>query len=445
MGQEEKQGKREQRKKGEIEKHRRVGTNKGISSEQKLKQGVKAANLLTTTSLLLTITKVIIGLITNSVVLLMDALHNGADLLTSIASLVGLKIAQRKPNKRFPYGYYKAENIAAFLIALFIIYGAVEGIIEGIKRISESTSLLRMPLLALITAFISIIVSYYIANHTRKIGERINSQSLIANGKERLLDAVSSLIVLIAIIFSYYKINYVEGISTIIIALFVLKIGFETIWESTLSLMDYNPRESKEVEGFLKKKEKELGRKNIKIRFDGLKLRRAGPFLLGEVKVIIPEGINFKVLSERLNEIKEEVTKKFNLESLLIIPELERKRIVRVVIPLTNNELSEHFARASEFLIVRIDTKNKKVLEESKVNNKFLKKPVRAGLSVANDLIKRNIDYLITKEIGEISLHTLRDNSVIVLKASSKDVKKLISDFMNNKLLLFEKASRKKE
>ncbi len=406
----------------------------------KLKQGVNAARILTLSSLLLSILKLVVGLLTNSIILISDGIHSGSDLITALASLLGLKIAQKKKNERFPYGYYKAENLSAFLIALLIIYGAIRLIIEGIAQV-KNPSTISMPMLAMATALIAVITSFFVSKHTIKIGNKIKSQSLIANGKERMLDVISASLVFITIFLSYYfNLNYLNGITTIIISLFILKVGLETARESTLALMDYNPTKGEKIIKWLNQRgEKE------KIKFDNLKIRQAGPFLLAEVDAQI-SGTNIKKTYEIINELREETMKKFDLTSMEVFIKPTEKKTVTVVIPTNNNEnISEHFARAEKFKVFKVNTKTKKILEEDEIKNPYIKKAIRAGMSTAKFLMDKSIDYVLTKEIGEISLHILMDNSIIVLKTNRENVRETLEDFLNKKLKLIKKATRIKD
>ncbi len=404
----------------------------------KLKEGVKSANELTLSSLVLSILKLVVGLTTNSVVLISDALHSGSDLITALVSLIGLKIAQRKENERFPYGYYKAENLSALLVSVLITVGAIGLIREGVERLSEP-SLTKMPILAMATALTAVIVSYIISKRTIKVGEKINSQSLIANGKERLLDVISASLVFVSIALSSLGIKYIEGITTIIISLFILKVGIETGKESILALMDYNPKENKEILNYLNKKA------GGEIKFTNIKIRKAGPFLLGEVEAEAKENTNIKKAYEIIETAKRQAMKQFDITQLEVTIKPKTKKTIKIVIPTTNGKVSEHFARAQEFEIVKIDVKNRKILNKKRIKNPYFNKQVRAGLSAAKFLLNKKIDYIITKEIGEISLHTLSDNAVAVIKAENESIEKTIKDFLNERLKLIKHATKIKD
>ncbi|MHA1742740.1 MAG: cation diffusion facilitator family transporter, partial [Candidatus Heimdallarchaeota archaeon] len=211
----------------------------------RLKEGEKTAGIVTGITFLLALVKGLIGFLSGSVILMTDALHSAADSTTGFASWLGLKISQRKPNEKFPYGYYKAENLATLFISAFILYTAVELLLEGYTRLFTVSKLI-LPALALGTALISSAVSFFMAKYLKRTGEKINSQSLIATSQERMTDVLSSAIVFVAILLTFYKIPYVEGVLTIFISLLVLKIGLFTAKDSIFALMDISP--SKEIE-----------------------------------------------------------------------------------------------------------------------------------------------------------------------------------------------------
>ena len=92
--------------------------------------------------------KAVIGLLSGSLVLISDAIHSASDLVSIVTSWLGLKIAQKKANERFPYGFYKAENLGALIISFLILYAAWEMFTQAWVKMG-SFSLVKAPLLAL--------------------------------------------------------------------------------------------------------------------------------------------------------------------------------------------------------------------------------------------------------------------------------------------------------
>ena len=135
-----------------------------------LKKGQKAVEKAGLISFSLTVGKGIVGFLSGSVVLVADALHNLTDLTIDIASWFGLKIAQRKPDEKFPYGYYKVESLTTLFVSLFILYAACELLIEGYSRLFI-VSEIDVPFLAMLVALISSLVSISISKYLKNTGK----------------------------------------------------------------------------------------------------------------------------------------------------------------------------------------------------------------------------------------------------------------------------------
>ena len=82
---------------------------------------IRVMYLVTTVVSCLIVLKIVVGIIASSSALISDAVHSVTDLIVAIASLVGLRLANRPPDKRFTYGYYKVENIITLFISLVIL------------------------------------------------------------------------------------------------------------------------------------------------------------------------------------------------------------------------------------------------------------------------------------------------------------------------------------
>jgi len=389
-------------------------------------------------TLFLAIFKGAVGYLTNSFLLISDAIHSASDLLVIFTASIGIKIASKTPDERFPYGYYKAENLATLFISFLIIFAGYEVAIEGYKKLYYLPSL-RLPYLALFTTLISIIISYWIAIHLCRIGRENRMQSLIAVGHERKIDALSSVFVFIGIILDYFNFRYVEGIFSIGIAILIFKIGIESLKDSIYALMDYAPKEAKGRIVHLLKEQKDIE------GFNEIKLRRSGPFLFGEAKVFVKKGLDISKAHEIADRIEKEVKDRLrDIDSFVIHVEPHKAKIVRVAIPIDNGKISEHFGRAQKFLLLTVDRENKRIVKKDEIKNPYFKKRIRAGLACAKLLVNKGIDVLITKEIGEIAYHMLSDEGIEIYSAKG-DLDETIKDFIEEKLEKMEKPTKVKE
>ncbi|RLI99106.1 MAG: hypothetical protein DRP06_04230 [Candidatus Aenigmatarchaeota archaeon] len=407
-----------------------------------LKKGETAAGRAGLISVLLVIIKLIVGSLSGSIALISDALHSFADLTVDIISWAGLKIAQRKPDEKFHYGYYKAESLATLFISFFILYIAVNLIFEGYSRIIV-VSEITMPFIALFIALISSLVSFSVSKYLRKIGETINSQALIINSKERFLDGISSIGVFVAILLNSYGIYWAEGVITIIIGAMILKIGILSLKDSIFSLMDISPvEEEKNVKEIIKKI------KGVD-DYSDLKLRKSGPFVFGEVKINIKKSASINKAHEIADEIESKIHNEISsIKSFIVHAEPYKSEKNKIAIPVLNQDglnskIMNHFGRTDYFMFLEINKKsiNKFYFKE----NPYKKKKLRTGLDVVDFILKEKVNILVTKEIGEISVNKLRDNLVDIYKAEGGNCGEIVNKFLEGKLIEMKKPTRKKD
>ncbi len=400
------------------------------------KKGLRISILAGIVTLVLSLSKAIIGYFANSFLLISDAIHSASDLLVIFTASIGMKIASKSPDEKFPYGYYKAENLATLFISFLILFAGYEVAIEGYRKLYYLPSL-KMPYLALSISIISIIISYWLSIHLCKIG-REGLQSMLAVGHERKLDAFSSVIVFIGIVLDYFNFRYVEGLLSMAISIFIFKIGIESLRDAIYALMDYSPKEEKKnLEELLKKQEDIEG-------FNEIKLRKSGPFLFGEAKIFVKKSLDIGKAHEIADRIEREIKEKIGkIDSFAIHVEPYKAKIVMIAIPVDNRRISEHFGRAEKFLLLTLDMEEKKIFEKREMKNPYLKRKVRAGLACAK-LLAKEIDVLITREIGEIAYNMLKNKGIEIYFAK-ENVEETIGDFIEGRLKRIERPTKVKE
>jgi len=406
------------------------------------KTGQKTSLIAAFVTISLAIIKAVIGFLSGSLVLLGDAVHSFADSFSSFAAWFGLKIAKKKPTEKFNYGFYKAESVTALIISFLILFAGYSIVKESISNILTIPEL-SIPALAMGAAILDGLAMFFVGSYEVKKGKLINSQSLIADGKESRMHLLSSSVVLIGVLAAYFKIPYLEGITGIIISLFIFEAGIEAIKDAVFSLMDVSP------EPKIEKTIKKILNKISGLRdFENLKLRKSGPFIFGEVTVKIGKSLDIKKANEISENIGQNIKEKVkNLDSFTVTfkPYKTKKQKVSIPIDKENgleSRISEHFGRAKYFIFLQL---NKGKIEDFYIKeNIYSDDKVRAGLKTSNFVIKEKVDLVITNQMGPISFHTLRDNIVDIYKNSNYSIKDVISDFSNGKLEFLKKPTRKK-
>ena len=406
------------------------------------KQGQKASLFAASITVSLAVTKGIVGFISGSVVLMGDSVHSFADSFSSFAAWLGLKIAKKEPTEEFPYGFYKVENITAFLISLLILFAGYSIIKESINKIFVEYKI-AIPMVAVGVALVDAIVMFLVGTYEVKVGRKINSQSLIADGRESRMHLFSSSVVLFGLIAAVLGIPYLEGIAGVAISLFIFKAGIESAKDSIFSLIDVSPDPAVE------KKIKDILNKVSGLRgYQNLKLRKSGPLIFGEVEGRVGKNINIKRANEISNSIEKEIKKKVRtVDSFTVSFSPFETKKQKICIPVKNakglsSEISSHFGRAPLFLFVEI--------EDNKVNNHYFKEnpykneEKRAGLKSCDYVIGEKIDSIITKEMGPISFHILRDNIVDVYQAIDGIAQEIVNNYSEKKLNFLKEPTREK-
>ncbi len=414
-----------------------------LSKDEKvvrLKEGERAAGVATLTALAFALMKGVIGFLSGSVALIGDAFHTGADSIATFASWFGLKIAQRRPDEKFPYGYYKGETMATLFVCAFILYAGYELLEESYSKLLVAFEL-GIPYWALGISLISAAVSFFMARYEESVGKKINSQSLLTNAQESKVNILASVLVFIGILCTYFRIPYVEGSVGILLSLMIFRIGLVNGKVALFSLMDVSS--SKEIE-------KEAERVITSIPgvedFEDFKLRRAGPYIFGEVKVKIRKFVDVG----RAHEISESIENRIKadirqIDSFTIHMEPYRAKTQRLAVPIRNkkgldSEIMDHFGRAKYYIFID--------LEEGEIKSHYIKdnphreEKARAGLTAAHGIVDEKVDALITRQIGEISFHTLRDHLVDVYLTKRKIIKDAIQDFIDNRLERLREPTR---
>lgn len=172
--------------------------------------------------------KVIVGLLSNSVAVLLDAINNVSDALSSAITIVGVKLAGRKPDSKHPFGYGRVEYFSAILIAGIIFAAGASSMVESVKAVinPEPTAFTWVSVMVIVVA----IAGKLILGHYFKIrGKELNSDALVASGLDASYDALLSASTLVgAAVSMLWDIN-IDGYVGIVISAFIIKTGIETL------------------------------------------------------------------------------------------------------------------------------------------------------------------------------------------------------------------------
>jgi cation diffusion facilitator family transporter len=243
---------------------------------------------------ILTALKVIVGATFNSTALLADGIHNGGDVIASIATLGSMKVSSQPADTDHPYGHGKAEDIATVVVAFILAFAGVYLIYASVSALFLSPH--KATLWTLGAAFVSLIWKRVLYTYTMKAGKRNRSKSLVATAYDHLADVWASLAAVVGLGIAYlgdfYSIPfsiYGDPVAGILVSLFILKVAYEMGNKAIQVLMESSV--SEEVKMAYREIIKSLPQ--VK-RIDRLRAREQGNYILIDLRISIPGDLTIK-------------------------------------------------------------------------------------------------------------------------------------------------------
>lgn len=176
--------------------------------------------------------KAVIGLISNSIAVTLDAVNNLSDALSSIITIVGTKLAGKLPDKKHPLGHGRIEYLSAMIVSGIVLYAGLTSIVESVKKIIHPEKP-DYSFISLVFIAVAVIVKIILGRYVKTKGEQVNSGSLIASGSDAMFDAILSASVLASAIIFIISGLSLEAYVGLIISGFIIKAGIEMMIETT--------------------------------------------------------------------------------------------------------------------------------------------------------------------------------------------------------------------
>ena len=212
--------------------------NHGLFSDQKVRRsyGTLCSAVGIFLNLVLFGIKLFAGLLSGSVAILADAVNNLSDAGSSLVTLLGFKIAAKKPDASHPFGHGRSEYIAGLIVSFLIITMGFELLKSSVSKIVSPESIIFSPISLAILA-ISVFIKLYMAYYNRKIGKKIASSAMRATAADSASDALSTLVVLVSmLIFRFFDIN-VDAWCGLLVSIFIFAAGIRSAAETISPLL----------------------------------------------------------------------------------------------------------------------------------------------------------------------------------------------------------------
>lgn len=253
--------------------------------------------------------KALVGLLSHSIAIILDAVNNLTDALSSVITIIGTKLANRPADKMHPFGHGRAEYLSALVIALIILYAGFTSLIESVKKIIRPTEP-EYTNIALVIVGVAVIIKIALGLLVKATGRRVNSDSLTASGQDALMDSVISASTLIAAgIFLVFGLS-LEAYLGVVIAFAIIKSGLETLRETLSKIL------GERIDGSIAhaiKKTVASADPEIRGAFD-LVLNNYGPDKhIGSIHIEVPDSWTADKIDAVTRKISSEVYQKHNV------------------------------------------------------------------------------------------------------------------------------------
>ena len=179
-------------------------------------------------NVLLATFKAVVGILASSVAIVMDAVNNLSDALSSVITIIGTKLSERPADREHPFGFGRIEYFSAIIIAVIVLSAGITSLIESVKKIFDPTepSYTTVTLMVIVVA---IIVKLMLGQYVKRQGQQLKSDALIASGSDALFDAVITLATLASAgIMLLWQVS-LDGILGALISVVIIKAGIEML------------------------------------------------------------------------------------------------------------------------------------------------------------------------------------------------------------------------
>ena len=187
-------------------------------------------------NILLAAFKAAVGLLSHSISVVMDAVNNLSDALSSVITILGTKLAGKEPDKKHPLGYGRIEYLSAMIISVIVLYAGVSSLVESVKKILHPEKP-DYSATALLIIAVAVVAKIILGSFVKKKGLDVKSDSLVASGSDALHDSIISASTLAAaVIYLFFHISLEAWLGAIISAV-IVKSGLDMLRDTVSEIL----------------------------------------------------------------------------------------------------------------------------------------------------------------------------------------------------------------
>ena len=250
----------------------------------------------------LTAFKAFVGILTNSIAIILDAVNNFSDMLSSIVTIVGILLANKAPDRRHPMGHGRYEYLSTAVIAIIIIYIGITAIKESIDKIINPDDVTYNALSIIIVA-VAVIVKIFIGLYFRKTAKKVDSDSLKASGTDALFDSIISFATIISAVIYLTTGFKTEAYLATIISVLIIRSGLMMLRE--IFSVIAGERVSPELSKNIKKSVREVP--GVKGAFDLMIHDYGTQMIFCSLNIEVEESLTAREIDDISREVRRKV------------------------------------------------------------------------------------------------------------------------------------------
>ena len=252
--------------------------------------------------------KFVVGFISGSIAIMLDAVNNLSDALSSVITIVGTALAGKAPDKKHPLGYGRIEYLSAIIISVIVLYAGITSLVESVKAIFHPEQASYSTITLVIVA-VAIIVKFGLSQFFISTGKKVNSESLIASGTEARFDVLISVATLVAAFIFLATGLSIEAFLAAFISIFLIKSGLEMLRDTISQIL--GERIDASVSSAVKKTI--LGVEGVQGAYDLLFSDYGPDRVLASVHIEIPDTFTADQIDRITRTISERVYEEHNV------------------------------------------------------------------------------------------------------------------------------------
>ncbi|MCF2642025.1 MAG: cation diffusion facilitator family transporter [Lachnospiraceae bacterium] len=251
--------------------------NEEVSTESEFRKVANKVSLITIAgNVMLSVVKLLAGIIAHSSAMISDAIHSASDVFSTFVVIIGIKLSSKKADREHPYGHERLECVAAIILAMVLFITGLGIGVDAFKNIVQGkyNDLQTPGMLALVAAIVSIVSKEGMYWYTRFYAKKIDSSALMADAWHHRSDAFSSIGALIGICGARLGFPVMDSVASLVIFVFIVKAAYDIFKDALDKMVDHSCDEEteKQISECVMRNEQVLGIDLLQTRMFGNKI-----------------------------------------------------------------------------------------------------------------------------------------------------------------------------